>query len=72
MSEESIENPIEKINDKTLEPKKRGRKMKYFTEEERNEARRKQQKEYRVKKHLELIELRRKAAELKSLDNVSQ
>ena len=38
--------------------KKRGRKIKYNTKEEKIEARRKQQKEYRERKKKELIELK--------------
>ena len=40
----------------------RGRKTKYATEEERKEAKRKQQKEYRLRKKQELEELKRIAA----------
>ena len=45
------------------EKQKRGRKSKYNTPEERLEARRKQQKEYRLRKKQELEELK-KLAEL--------
>lgn len=44
-------------------PKKRGRKQKYTNEEERLEARRKQQKEYRIRKKNELNELKNKIKE---------
>lgn len=47
-----------KILDETTE-KKRGRKSKYSSEEERKEARRKQQREYRLRKKQELEELKR-------------
>ena len=40
----------------------RGRKTKYATDEERKEAKRKQQKEYRLRKKQELEELKRIAA----------
>ena len=40
------------------EPKKRGRKKLYLTDEERINARRQQQKQYRERKKQELIELR--------------
>ena len=39
-------------------PRKRGRKQKYFTDEERIKARRAQQKAYRERKKQELAELR--------------
>ena len=38
--------------------KKRGRRIKYHTDEERIEARRKQQKAYRERKRKELLELK--------------
>ena len=41
---------------------KRGRKMKYQSEEERREARREQNRKYRERKKAELISLRRAAA----------
>ena len=40
------------------EPSKRGRKQKYTTDEERIEARRQQQREYRLRKKLELTQLK--------------
>ena len=68
MSTETIEQipdqqPSEKIKSK------RGRKLKYTTDEERKEARRKQQKEYRDRKRNELIELRRKAQQTETKNN---
>ena len=54
----------EKTEEETLpEKQKRGRKSKYNTPEERLEARRQQQKEYRLRKKKELEELK-KLAEL--------
>lgn len=44
-------------------PKKRGRKQKYSSEEERLEARRKQQREYRIRKKNELLDLKNKIKE---------
>lgn len=55
ISEENLE--------KICTPSKRGRKQKYFTEEERIEARRQQQREYRLRKKLELQELKEKLKE---------
>ena len=43
-------------------PLKRGRKLKYQTDEERREARREQNRRYRERKKNELITLRRAAA----------
>ena len=43
-------------------PLKRGRKLKYQTDEERREARREQNRRYRERKKNELISLRRAAA----------
>ena len=51
-----------KVNESTLKEstiKKRGRKPKYNTDEERREAKRLQNKAYRERKKQELIELRR-------------
>ena len=50
-----IDNPAESIPD---EKNKRGRKSKYTTDEERKEARRKQQREYRLRRKQELEKLR--------------
>ena len=47
-------------------PKKRGRKTKYETDEERREARRKQNREYRARRREELIKLRRQTAQDKN------
>ena len=56
-------------------PLKRGRKPKYSNDFERKEAKRIQNKAYRERKKLELIELRRTAAVAKlltdSVDNIS-
>ena len=48
------------------EKQKRGRKSKYNTPEERLEARRKQQKEYRLRKKAELEELKKLAQLVKA------
>ena len=50
------------------EPKKRGRKIKYTTDEERKEARRQQNRNYRERRREELIKLRRQNALLKELE----
>ena len=61
-SEEDLKN----IDNEQIEVKShRGRKTKYNTDEERKEARRKQQKEYRLRKKRELEELK-KIAEKKN------
>lgn len=44
-------------------PRKRGRKLKYFTDEERIEARRQQQRAYRERKKREFEELKLKMRE---------
>ena len=46
-----------KSNEKMIET--RGRKTKYATDDERKEAKRKQQKEYRMRKRAELAELKK-------------
>ena len=43
----------------TIGSKKRGRKLKYTTDEERREARRQQNRNYRARRREELIKLRR-------------
>ena len=48
------------------EPKKRGRKLKYGSDEERREARRQQNREYRARRREELIKLRRANVETES------
>ena len=48
------------------EPKKRGRKLKYESDEERREARRQQNREYRARRREELIKLRRANVETES------
>ena len=50
------------------EPKKRGRKIKYTTDEDRREARRQQNRNYRERRREELIKLRRQNALLKELE----
>ena len=50
------------------EPKKRGRKIKYTTDEERKEARRQQNRNYRARRREELIRLRRQNAALKEFN----
>ena len=50
------------------EPKKRGRKIKYTTDEERKEARRQQNRNYRERRREELIKLRRQNALFKELE----
>lgn len=46
------------LKQQAMEPSKRGRKNKYNTDEERKEARRKQQREYRLRRKQELNKLR--------------
>ena len=53
----------ENLNEQATEPSKRGRKSKYSTDEERKEARRKQQREYRLRRKQELEKLREMAKE---------
>ena len=48
----------ENLNEQAVETSKRGRKSKYSTDEERKEARRKQQREYRLRRKHELEKLR--------------
>ena len=50
------------------EPKKRGRKIKYTTDEERKEARRQQNRNYRARRRDELIRLRRQNVMLNVLE----
>ena len=63
-----VEVPIDTSADK--EPAKRGRKLKYESDEERRQARRLQNKQYRERKKQELINLRRAA--VKATDESSQ
>ncbi len=60
--DDSVENvdTALKIMDATID-RKRGRKSKYNTDEERKEARRKQQREYRLRKKKELEDLKKMA-----------
>ncbi len=60
------EPPAEIKTEPTPEKQKRGRKSKYNTPEERLEARRKQQKEYRLRKKAELEELKKLAQLVKA------
>ena len=63
------ENIVKSISEENLAkicehtPSKRGRKQKYATDEERIEARRQQQREYRLRKKLELIQLKKQLKE---------
>ena len=50
------------------EPVKRGRKAKYATEEERNQARKEQQKQYRERKKREIEELKERIKELEKVE----
>lgn len=59
-SNEDLKNIIEE--EPKIEKQKRGRKSKYMSQEERLEARRLQQKEYRLRKKQELEELKKIAA----------
>ena len=57
------EEPVDPIDAEVIEvASKRGRKIKYQTEEERRAARRDQNRKYRERKKQELISLRREAA----------
>ena len=60
--EPEVEKAALKILDATIE-KKRGRKSKYDNDEERKEARRKQQREYRLRKKQELEDLKKLVSE---------
>ena len=51
-------------SDTEKQPVKRGRKAKYSTEEERNQARKEQQKQYRERKKREIEELKERIKEL--------
>ena len=51
------------------EPSKRGRKQKYTTDEERIEARRQQQREYRLRKKLEVAQLKEQLKEQNKNEN---
>ena len=53
---------LSKSNETNKAERTRGRKTKYATDEERKEAKRKQQKEYRLRKKQELEELKKIAA----------
>ena len=53
----------ENLNEIAEIPVKRGRKIKYLTDEERVEARRQQQKAYRERKKREMEELKEKIKE---------
>lgn len=65
------ENIVKSISEENLAkicehtPSKRGRKQKYATDEERIEARRQQQREYRLRKKHELTLLRKMVEEKK-------
>ena len=60
---EDLDKDFSKDQTKPLPPKgKRGRKIKYLTEEERIEARRSQQKAYRERKKTEVEELKARIA----------
>lgn len=59
--EPKIENAIA-VSSREAAKQKRGRKSKYMSQEERLEARRLQQKEYRLRKKQELEELKKIAA----------
>ena len=63
-----VEVPIDTSAD--VQPAKRGRKLKYESDEERRQARRLQNKQYRERKKQELINLRRAA--VKATDESSQ
>ena len=52
-------------------PLKRGRKVKYQTDEERREARREQNRRYRERKKNELIALRRSAAKREKEESIN-
>lgn len=60
---------LDQIESEKPEPqiKTRGRKIKYVTEEERLTARKKQQKEYRERKKMELEQLKEKIKEYETL-----
>lgn len=60
---------LDQIESEKPEPqiKTRGRKIKYVTEEERLAARKKQQKEYRERKKMELEQLKEKIKEYETL-----
>lgn len=64
-SEEKLDDEIEVEKPKEEKPKieKRGRKTKYATEEERLEARRQQQRAYRLRKKQELAKLKEQMKE---------
>ncbi|KAK8834090.1 hypothetical protein M9Y10_020176 [Tritrichomonas musculus] len=69
-SNENLKNIIEEETNKTIiEPiatvSRRGRKSKYNSQDERLEARRQQQREYRLRKKQELEELKKIAASIK-------
>ena len=61
----------EHLNEVAAEPPKtRGRKSKYSNDEERKQARRQQQKDYRLRKKQELEDLKRQVADrLRSVEN---
>lgn len=65
-----IDKPVEETNETVAEVKpirQRGRKTKYATDEERLEARKQQQREYRDRKKEELKMLKDKIAEYEAL-----
>ena len=56
---------LEVVNTDVKQKQKRGRKIKYVTEEEKIEARRQQQREYRVRKKNEIDKLKEEIEKLK-------
>ena len=58
----------ENLADIEKQPVKRGRKAKYSTEEERNQARKEQQKQYRERKKKEIEELKERIKELEKVE----
>ena len=58
----------ERSESATIGSKKRGRKLKYTTDEERREARRQQNRNYRARRREELIKLRRQNTLLQEIE----
>ena len=70
-NKEKLAKQIPQGDTATKEPKKRGRKLKYTTDEDRKEARRQQNRNYRARRREELIKLRRQSSLLKELKEKS-
>ena len=62
------EEDLKAIDEEPKPQKTRGRKSKYATEDERKEVRRKQQREYRLRKKEEIERLKEKVAALEGIE----